>query len=342
MVQRYKVSIIIPAYNAEGTLRRCLDSVFAQTFESFEVILVNDGSLDRTSDIAKEYLKRPNFRLLTQQNEGVSMARWAGVRASKGGYICFVDADDYISNEMVSKMYESANNYNADIVICNWIRVLGNTQSEYLPYTNFCSNKSEENICRIILSQDNTALWNKMFNKEIIIEEDFKKTFRIRYGEDLLFCFLALLKANRIVYVSDPLYYNICTPGSVTQNPSLESIQDSLKVFDFLYNYVSSSNYSKLQKIIPLYYVPKLLNRYNQLCMLQDQNIMCDTLKKQIMKKCEKFPLINFINDGSDLTFLLKIILIKLHLFSLINDIWIKPFFDPIRQLRKCRKVHRF
>ena len=108
------ISVIVPVYNAEKTLRRCVDSILAQTFEDFELILINDGSKDQSGDICDEYAaKDSRVKTIHKTNGGVSSARNAGLRIAQGEYIAFIDSDDYIDNDYLLGF----KHYDADLII---------------------------------------------------------------------------------------------------------------------------------------------------------------------------------------------------------------------------------
>ena len=114
-----KISVIVPAYNAEKYLRRCIDSILVQTFTDFELLLVNDGSIDRTDTICNEYaVKESRIRVFHKKNGGVSSARNLGLDNAKGKYVMFVDSDDYMLSDMSELMISTLNAKNADLVIC--------------------------------------------------------------------------------------------------------------------------------------------------------------------------------------------------------------------------------
>ena len=117
------VSLIIPVYNVEQYLPKCLESIAAQTLKGFEVILVDDGSTDHSLEILRGFARRfPNTCVIHQENGGVSKARNAGIQAARGEYIAFMDSDDYIAPLYLQRLYESAKKYRADMVCCSYYR----------------------------------------------------------------------------------------------------------------------------------------------------------------------------------------------------------------------------
>lgn len=324
---KYKVSIIIPAYNAEKTLKRCLDSVFAQEFDSFEVILVNDGSTDTTLEIAKYYKGHSNFILIDQPNAGVARARWEGINASRGEYISFVDSDDYIAKNMLIKMHSQAKTDNADIVISNWFRV---EKCKIVPCKYYDYYHStfypREAISRIIFRHQNAALWNKLWRKSLFINSNLEETFHLQYGEDLLFCLIIFEKARTFSFVSEELYFYVLNCDSVTQNLSKETIADSISVLEKLKLYLLKKSDDNFLSQGYFYYFSKLLNRYQQLCMLTKQDPQIDTLKKDILKKCNNVPLKFLLRSLSGPKDLSKILLVKSGLFPCFYSVWLNFF----------------
>ena len=116
-----KVSIIIPVYNSERTLERCLDSVINQTYKNIEILIVNDGSKDKSLEIMKEYQKKDNrIMVINQENKGLSGARNAGLDKATGEYVTFIDSDDYIKANLIKDTIEIFNRYNCDVVRNNY------------------------------------------------------------------------------------------------------------------------------------------------------------------------------------------------------------------------------
>ena len=119
-----RISVIIPIYNVERYIRECLQSVARQSFSAYEVLMVDDGSTDQSGRIAQEYADRySRFRLIHKENGGLSSARNAGLEQAKGMYVCFVDADDYITEDYLCRLYEKAEETNADMVIADYREV---------------------------------------------------------------------------------------------------------------------------------------------------------------------------------------------------------------------------
>lgn len=183
-----KVSVVIPVYNKEMRLRACLDSVLAQSFADFEVICVNDGSTDSSSDILKEYgLRDRRIKVISQENTGVSVARNVGIDATQGESLCFVDADDTIATDFLKTLASRATE--ADIVECSLFR-------EEKPW------KGEE-LLRYVdttgRSLQGTAIWGKLYSADFVRRNSLRFPAGVRFGEDTEFNLAAWAAAESIL-----------------------------------------------------------------------------------------------------------------------------------------------
>ena len=144
-----KVSIIVPIYNAEKYLERCLDSLISQSFRDIEILAINDGSIDRSLEILKRYESIDNrIKIINNSNVGVSETRNIGIMESKGEFIVFVDSDDWIDKDMIEKMYKFMTNEKSDMVICTYIREFREYSKEKkfnLPEINIYENEQVKN-----------------------------------------------------------------------------------------------------------------------------------------------------------------------------------------------------
>lgn len=217
------ISIIVPVYNAEKYLHKCLNSILNQELNNIEVIIIDDGSSDNSKKIIQEYqVKDSRVRAIYQSNQGVSATRNKGIRIAKGEYIGFVDADDYIELDMYKKMYQKAEEVKADIVVCNVRDIFHNNTR--------ISLKLEEGLISVedikpkeFLKEKyfnlGTAVWHKIFRRSLI--EESKIRF-INYNEvsseDTIFNLQAMLKAKTIYCIDKPLYNYIIRDDSLTKS----------------------------------------------------------------------------------------------------------------------------
>ena len=214
-----KLSIIVPIYNVEKYLLRCLDSIAAQTCGAFEAILIDDGSPDGCGRICDEYAaKDPRFTVIHQENRGVSAARNAGLRAAKGEYVGFVDPDDFIDPGMFAALLEAGAQTGAEIVCCNWETVhddgrtcvhrLGRALPAQMPAEEFARHVFD--VPRSI----GGAVWNKLFRREIL-REPFQPDVTV--CEDCLFLIGNLRGAGQAAFIDAPLYKYCARADSITR-----------------------------------------------------------------------------------------------------------------------------
>lgn len=205
-----KYSIIIPIYNSEKTLRRCLDSLMPQTNSDIEVLLINDGSTDLSGDICKEYMqKNRSFRCYSQENAGVSVARNNGLDKAKGKYILFVDSDDYVDANYIEVIDSSLEEENPDLLIFSVAFLNCNRNSETMLHDDvYCSGKNAYKLIAFLDKQQKmNSLCNKVFINQIISDNHIRFCPDIYDGEDSIFIFNYLLYINRILTKHDILYY---------------------------------------------------------------------------------------------------------------------------------------
>ncbi len=214
------ISIIIPIYNAERYIDKCINSVIKQTYQNLEIILINDGSTDSSGEIADTYKKIDN-RIIVKHidNSGVSVARNIGISIASGKYISFVDSDDYIEEKMIEELYNSIVNYNSDIAICNIFFEDENALSvkEFHYYTPLLNRKEFlENIFYVESIQGYT--WNKLYLSKLIKEKNTKFDKKASVLEDDLFN-TEIICSNKnltISYIDKQLYHYVSNSSSVS------------------------------------------------------------------------------------------------------------------------------
>lgn len=210
------VSIIIPVYRVENKIRRCLNSIKRQIFTDFECILVDDGSPDQSGAICDEYAEKDRrFKVIHQQNAGVSTARNNGIGAANGEYITFVDSDDYVLEDFLEKLYTEIEAQKADIAFCNYYSVSadGHLTEQKHGYSNgyiLDRNGIQDELLEHIRCNDNTtgyfSLWNKIFAKKMLQEHQILLSPKMSFGEDMMFVLKCFEYCKRIVFVDKCLY----------------------------------------------------------------------------------------------------------------------------------------
>ena len=203
------VSIIVPVYNVEKYISRCIDSILAQTFNDWECILVDDGSPDKSGDICDEYAARDSrIRVIHKQNGGVSFARNAGLSAAQGEYIYFIDSDDYVEREALELLLSKAKQSEADImvhgIVNDYIYKHSSTAVKYV-------SLPEKDYSTILEMSDRWGLLkgpvNKLFKNSIIKNKALRFDESISYGEDTKFTFEYLVHCHSIAFVPRHLYH---------------------------------------------------------------------------------------------------------------------------------------
>lgn len=230
------ISVIVPIYNVEEYIRECLESIINQTYTQLEIILVDDGSTDNSSNICDEYKKKDNrIKVIHQKNSGLSDARNAGIKIATGKYIQFIDSDDYIDRDMIEILYKLLAENSADVSICsNYILKDNIISSE-------CSNKKNiydrKEILKEILIDEKirSYAWNKLIRKEMFDNVKFpsKKIF-----EDVLTIPKIFEKSNKVVFLDVPKYYYRQREGSILNKQTnalrLEYIKAALEINKFI------------------------------------------------------------------------------------------------------------
>lgn len=215
------ISIIVPVYNSEKYLRRCIDSILAQTFSDFELLLIDDGSTDSSSLICDEYAQKDSHvRVFHKENGGVSSSRNLGLDNAQSEWITFVDSDDFVSSNFCEILLD---NENEDLVICSF-EVFGNENHKNRLKKSCCSKKELSLILNeCLLKVHFTTPWGKLFKKEILDTVKLRFPSNIDSTEDTLFVYTYMLYINSIRTKSDIIYYYRHTGyGLSFQNLSIE------------------------------------------------------------------------------------------------------------------------
>lgn len=238
-MNRKDISIIVPVYNAEKTISKCLDSLKTQTKIELEFIIVNDGSTDTTEEIIKKY-KDKRIKYYKNKNQGIGKTRNFGISKATGKYIMFIDSDDYLEKDACEKMYNKAENDNLDIVICDFYKVYSNGSIEEI-HTNTFKNSSLKDNPDIITEY--LCPWAKLYNRKMIINNKIKFVENLKY-EDAPFVVEALCTAEKIGKVDECLNYYLIHNNSETTIRDKRCF-DILKIVDKIRKYTKDKEYLK-------------------------------------------------------------------------------------------------
>ena len=239
------ISLIVPIYNVEGYLRKCIDSILVQTYNNLEILLVNDGSPDSSGIICDEYAKKdPRIKVIHKENGGLSDARNKGLDIAVGNYIGFVDGDDYIEPDMYQTLYHLIKEYNTDLSMISYNNVKnGITRPRVNTNTIRIFEKMEALQSIIIDKEIQSYVWNKLYKAEIL--QDIRFPIGIMY-EDVSTMLKIFKKMNNIVYFETPKYNYVFRENSIVNDYSHQKQEDCLSVV--IDNYYEVEEFPDLDK----------------------------------------------------------------------------------------------
>ncbi len=248
-----KISIVVPVYNVESYILKCIDSILMQTLQEIEVIFVDDHGNDRTIDIAKAYLLQENpsfpFQFIeTPKNLGPGSARNLGIECARGEYLSFIDADDWIEPDYCEKLYTTAKKYDCDLCVCQaWMDFKNNRKSKLLRFPSFNNGTMVDSEKKRFITEFVPYHCNYLFKREFILQ------YKIRYpsfksSEDSYFVIMAALFAKRMAKISAPFYHYIIRETSISHRQNASRHKVKFKVFAKLIND------SKINSLYSLYH----------------------------------------------------------------------------------------
>jgi glycosyltransferase involved in cell wall biosynthesis len=243
-------SILISVYNVEKYVNECLDSIIAQMFDDYEVIIVDDGSTDNSGKICDSYKEKFGEKLCVvhKQNEGQLASRITSLKLANGKYIVFIDSDDYIRPDMLSGIYGIIEQNKPDIVMFDFQRVdfKGNNIKNSKMKSEFKSGfvSKEEVFEKICTSSIYGALWLKVYNRKLFdLDKDYSEYYNIKNGEDLLQLIPILSAAEKFYYLSEKFYFYRANPSSTTSIYDNQYYNFLKIVYPLLYKYLEILGY---------------------------------------------------------------------------------------------------
>lgn len=254
------VSLIIPLYNAEKYIRRCLDSAMQQTFSDMEIIVVNDGSEDSSLEICREYEKLDSrFCIIDKENTGVSDSRNRAIDLAKGEYLQFLDSDDWLAPDATESLVYAAKKHNCDLVIADFYRVDSAvfTEKQHIRERGLLTR---EQYAEYMMQEPADfyygVLWNKLYRRSIIEEYQIRMNLELRWCEDFLFNLSYIRHAIRFTAIQTPIYYYMKRKGSIVSS-------DWKKANAVLLKFQLLKEYKELYQSMNLYEENKLrINAY--------------------------------------------------------------------------------
>lgn len=231
-IENPKISVIVPVYNAEMYIRRCIDSLLSQTFLDFEILLVNDGSPDKSGVICDEYaLKDGRVRVFHKDNGGVSSARQCGIDNAIGEYIIHTDPDDWVEAEMLERLYAKAKEEDADMVICDFYEEYNNKQI----YRSQCPTALDnDTVLKELFHQLHGSCCNKLVKQNCYKMYNVSFDLSLSYCEDLYFNASLLMNKLNIAYLPNAFYHYDCSINStsIIRNYTRQSLQYDIELFE--------------------------------------------------------------------------------------------------------------
>lgn len=280
---KHKISVIVPVYNVEEYLDKCIESLIGQTYKNLEIILVDDGSEDKSGEICDSWkYKDSRIKVIHKKNGGLSDARNAGMDIATGDYIGFIDSDDYINKRMYEILLNNMNDYNSDISVCSIEKVYETNEI----YNSVITNKNisiftAEEALRDLIEEGilKQTVWNKLYKKSVI------ENIRFEFGkihEDEFWSYQVFGKSSKIVYTDEKMYYYLQRAGSIMDKPFSVKRLDALEARYNRLNYIIQ-NYPNLELESKISLFFSCLYQYQ--CMLRSISINEKDDCKRIIKR---------------------------------------------------------
>lgn len=279
-----KVSVIVPFYNVEQYIGKCLESLVNQTLQDIEIILVNDGSKDGSKEIAVQYTEKyPNkIVYLEKTNGGLSDARNYGMKHTTGEYIAFLDSDDYVELNTYEKLYNKAIEKGADMVECDF-------------YWEYPEKKIHDKNANYKNESDRYAnarvvAWNKLYKREVLLNSNIEFPKGLRY-EDVEFFYKMLPQLNKIELINEPLIHYIQRENSITYVQNERTSEIFIILDNVIEYYKQNGLYEKYSAELEYMYTRILLgSSLKRIVKIPNKTVKKELLKKTINTVYEKFP----------------------------------------------------
>lgn len=277
-------SIIIPVYNSEKYIFKCLDSLINQTYDNLDIVVVNDGSSDNSLEICKNFEKSDKrVRVFNQENKGVSVARNRGIEEAMGDFIVFVDSDDWIENNTIEIVNNEIENNNIDMVMYGIMTSGKKNKGDNLLITQ----KYNEELSKMIISESLNAPVNKIYNLKILKEFNIRFKEKIDIAEDLLFNYDYFIHINSILIVNKDLYH-CCTDNkqSLTRKYTTNKYEQLMEVNEIIEKDILQNNRMKLLKSIKYIRIKNIFSCIMDLT--REQCMLTKEEKYKFIKKMQK------------------------------------------------------
>lgn len=278
-----KVSLIIPVYNVQDYIEKCMDSVVNQTIDDMEIIIVNDGSKDQSKQKIERYLEKyPKIKYLEKENGGLSDARNYGLKFATGEYVAFLDSDDYVEKNTYEEMYNLAKKEKSDMVECDFIWEYPNRIREDIG--SLYSSKKE------MIEKARVVAWNKLIKREIIEKTNLQFPVGLRY-EDVEFFYKIVPYINKVSFVKKCLIHYVQRGDSIANTQNIRT-KEIFKVLDNVITYYKENNlYNEYEQELEYIYVRFLLcSSLKRMCKIEDKKQRKQAVQETWKNINTKFP----------------------------------------------------
>lgn len=279
-----KVSVIVPVYNVEKYIRKCLESLISQTLEEIEIIIVNDGTKDNSMEIVKEYQEKYSKKIicLEKENGGLSDARNYAIPYAKGEYIAFLDSDDYVEKNTYKDMYELAKKEDADLVECDFYWEYPDKTKEDI---GVIYNGKEE-----MLEKVRVVAWNKLIKKDILEKTQIRFPKGYRY-EDVEFTYKLIPYLEKIAFLKKTCIHYVQRSNSIS-NSQNERTKEIFDVLENVVKYYKEKNiYEEYEEVLEYIYARYLLcSSLLRMVKIEDKSTRNELLNKTWENLNAKFP----------------------------------------------------
>ena len=331
------ISVIVPVYNVEKYVTKCVNSIINQTYKNLEIILIDDGSTDNSGNICNDLQKKDDrIKVIHKKNGGLSDARNCGIDIANGDYIAFVDSDDYIHNRMYEILMHNALDKNADISMCGYMEADDYTLGDATIVDEMEVNNSdikiyksrEEKLLCIFPSKIRfTVVWNKLYSKQIWEEYRFKTG---EVYEDEQIYYKILYNCKKIVTCEDKMYYYVQRENSITGNDITLKIGYKINAYENKFYYFLEKNEKKAVKSALFEWKSLLVDSYckNEIFKSGEEK---KAIKKLLERKKKRFAYeriakknYHFLNKGEIQSYIM---------FLICTDMYIEHFSKKHRNI---------
>lgn len=235
------ISVVIPVYNGENYIDKCLTNILNQTYKNLEILIINDGSTDNTSKILEKY-KDKRIRIINQKNMGLTMSRNVGLDNFRGDYLYFVDVDDYIEPDTIEYLYNLSIKYSSDIATCRCIDVYNFNKVIKHKKEKISVISGEDMIKKVLISRNReVAAWNKLISRKVVKDIRLEK----RINDDICFTYRLMMNTDKVVISNQIKYYYLVRKDSLSRF--------KIEEYDFIIDLIKAymDRYKNIKKIYP-------------------------------------------------------------------------------------------